>query len=81
MSLSALLRQSGDAAAALASSASGPDAARRRSMDDAPSLRHAPSLNDFSLGFGSELAAQDGAAARRDGRPAAPCEADSARVG
>ena len=80
MSLSALLRQSGEAAAALAS-ASGPDASRRRSLDDAPSLRHAPSLNDFSLGFGSELAAQDGAAARRDGRPAAPCEADSARVG
>ena len=59
MSLSALLRQSGDAAAALASSAQA-SGERARSADP-PTLRHAPSLNDFSLGFGAELHAQDGA--------------------
>lgn len=59
MSLSALLRQSGDAAAALASSAQS-HGERARSADP-PTLRHAPSLNDFSLGYGAELHAQDGA--------------------
>jgi hypothetical protein len=59
MSLSALLRSSpGELASALASAVPPGDTER------GGALRHAPSLNDFSLGVASELAAQDGACAR-----------------